>query len=917
MNHAVYIWRGPDNAKHLIMPERSNFVINTPFIKWDVAVPRGPLPPAPVGLGPGWRSAPQWKVLYYFGNPLEPDSRIPALSSVEIFELALTEAAWERILGAYSLVPSFLASPIVDEFECERRMLAALRMMPAPPAGASHPLVLHTNDLDVTAESFNMPGPPGFGGAAGPAGLKFVSLAQLGTMVTGGPTPMKPMCHLAGCLGELFTRAGRAAAGGAPLVGAELVSAAIAAANGNRMLSDHLRATKLPQLLLKCGADFPAAFRCVCATPQEIAADFETRISYLYGKLEDRVRIERERIFGVRRTHDLIGRLISLLPTNALAHSAAQSALALCLPRRTREPLADVLDELEAEARQSSLMLNDAINRARPFADILADWREHRQRIGSGVALGSHAGADTTRDSEFGGSAALVDLSREQVAAGLNEPSFARAWSAIAALGPLTNNNAKLGALAIAFTSDSWIIHRYLDHREKKLETKHDIFSTLEAILYLDCTYYGAALAMRPDGSIPKLAEHYKWGDKERIDKDTAALEASSQGKAVRFGGMAKSCKDLFTIGEIPQIDHVNAPGGYLELDRLLDGASEVQSVPLSLHYCTRSTMEGMQAFWAKAWSARGYAADSTTGDTWRTHCAFYVVFIKEGESLSGDEKASHDKLCDECFREDLRLIKDLHAERCKGRPLAAGVRRFDHLIDFGSPAKLKISTRRQKREELSYWREAAGFSSEKRMLSVPGVASSSSQRSRRDSSPYPSRSQSRSVSPSRGSDSGGSALSDVAPFKPSAPGSKAELVKYNGACTHFTLGDTTKRHHKCNAKGMAEDCGVDIDSFCWESGISTKPGDAKFALCTRWGMPGHDSVKSKCHIPPPNFDAERMRSKFCVLVDPASRRPKQRDNDRSPRSKERGRGDDRRRDSRRDGDRSKRRPGNGSPARR
>ena len=127
--------------------------------------------------------------------------------------------------------------------------------------------------------------------------------------------------------------------------------------------------------------------------------------------------------------------------------------------------------------------------------------------------------------------------------------------------------------------------------------------------MYLDSTYYGAALAMRPDGSIPKPAEHYKWGDTERIEKDSAALEASSQGKAVRFGSMAKSCKDLFTIGEIPQIDHVNAPGGYLELDRRLDGATEVQFVPLSLHYCTRSTMEGMQEFWAKAWSARGYAA--------------------------------------------------------------------------------------------------------------------------------------------------------------------------------------------------------------------------------------------------------------------------------------------------------------------
>ena len=178
MNHAIYIWRGPDNAKHLIMPERSNFVINTPFLKWDVAVPRGPLPPAPVGLGPGWYSVPQWKVLHHFGNPLKPDNQIPVLSTLDVFEPALKDATWERILGAYSLVPTFLASPIVDEFECERRLLQAVNMIAAPPAGVTHPLVLRPVDFDTTAESFNAR-PAGFGG--GPAGLRFASLANLGS----------------------------------------------------------------------------------------------------------------------------------------------------------------------------------------------------------------------------------------------------------------------------------------------------------------------------------------------------------------------------------------------------------------------------------------------------------------------------------------------------------------------------------------------------------------------------------------------------------------------------------------------------------------------------------------------------------------------------------------------------------------
>ena len=108
-----------------------------------------------------------------------------------------------------------------------------------------------------------------------------------------------------------------------------------------------------------------------------------------------------------------------------------------------------------------------------------------------------------------------------------------------------------------------------------------------------------------------------------------------------------------------------------------MDGADEVQWVPLADHYCTVATVEGMRDFFAKAFTARGYAPLTANGDTWRTHCDVYVAFIKEGLSLSGPEAETHRRLCDDCFREDLRLMRDLHLERLKGRPLPAGTRRF------------------------------------------------------------------------------------------------------------------------------------------------------------------------------------------------------------------------------------------------
>ena len=71
----------------------------------------------------------------------------------------------------------------------------------------------------------------------------------------------------------------------------------------------------------------------------------------------------------------------------------------------------------------------------------------------------------------------------------------------------------------------------------------------------------------------------------------------------------------------------------------------------------------------------------------------------------------------------------------------------------------------------------------------------------------------------------------------------------------------------------MAEDCGVDINDFCWECmpGVSVKTGDAVFSLCTQWGKPGHDSKHSKCHVPPDKWDGERMRRRHVQRVNPGA----------------------------------------------
>ena len=53
MDHAIHIILNPDKSKPLLMPEKCKVVMNTPFLGWTSVVPAVPLPPMPVGTGPG------------------------------------------------------------------------------------------------------------------------------------------------------------------------------------------------------------------------------------------------------------------------------------------------------------------------------------------------------------------------------------------------------------------------------------------------------------------------------------------------------------------------------------------------------------------------------------------------------------------------------------------------------------------------------------------------------------------------------------------------------------------------------------------------------------------------------------------------------------------------------------------------
>ena len=554
------------------------------------------------------------------------------------------------------------------------------------------------------------------------------------------------------------------------------------------------------------------------------------------------------------------------------------------LPRRVRELLSDVAVELEAELKRSSLLLRDLLNRQVAFTKLLEDLRAQRLRLGQGVSSSTEGGDGETRaegSAQADGSSGLPDLNRELLLLGINSPAFERTNAAIVVIGALIDRDRKLGALTEAFSSDSWLIQRYVRFREEKLVAKHALFALLKPILYLDCALFGYAAAVRSNGSVPELARNFAWGEKEQIAQDQAAIRAGEQGKAVRFGSLAASQKILFLHGQFPRQDRVNAPGGYLELARILDGSDSVDVVVMEEHYCNVITLKGMQKFYSPLFTCTGYAQFSTGGDSWFTHLAVYIEFMEAGENFQGDDLRSHKLLCTESFQSDDRLMRDLHAERLSGSDPTSTARRFDFLLPFDTPGKLRLQERLTSNEQQAKFREAAGLKSAKRnySLNLPRSGNTNLRRpGHRSGSPYPSdASRSRSGSPSLRSSASRESLNSMdshmaAPRSVSvpAPGSKAHLVKWNGSETRFTVGDVTRTHSRVDAKGAAEKLGLKLADFCPESLFSTKQGDARFALCTRWGQPGHESCKSSAHVTPDGWDGPSFHRDFVTVVTPS-----------------------------------------------
>lgn len=897
--------------KALEVPADNILVTAIPFLAWNVQPP--PPPPGGIVAPLPPRTLPQWAAFDAFFSPCSFDSaNNPAQwATIHCLIFALLEHAWSRILSA--LVDAGLGSQPISEEGLDDAVLAAALLIPAPPAGQPHPLMITPADLDGLTHPFDFPFIPAIPGqnaipavparragpnqgarrgvpfvpavamipavppVPGPAPLAYLPLTPVVELCDPSlaPSPSRALAFTLGLLGPVFTRQVRLDVLSAVSLVAETLATGIRSSRANA--SNARVATALPGYIKELLSAFPRCFHVrIYRNPAAKLDDLDTRINYVYGSSSDRFRIEVARVHRLVYVAPTVGALLVMSASVTDQHAVLRRLLAELMPTRSRDLLALVWSDLEAALLARNATLTDCINRSADISDAATMFITAVRSLAaasSGTSSSAGRAADASGSTDSLVDPALRDLNALAMSAAVNEGSFADAWRDVRLLDQSKLSD-QLETLSLCFESGSMILHRYLSFGESKLESKHELFQTLKGLLFLRGKYFGRALTIRPNNTVPKLAENYGWDATEELARDAGRQTSGRLGKSVRFS--SRSEMEVFLAGDFPAMDLVNAPAGYMGIEALLDH-NTAEWLDVRHHYCTKSSLEGIQVHLKVLTISYGYAATSRRGYTAETWVQQYINFAGKGQSLTGERRVEWNRLADTSFRADLRYWKHLHMGKLT-HPAPAG-QRLDYILPFETEGVAALTQRLDTVSEVATLQMAMGITpTDQQPLRVDGVFGASPQHQPRPGTPPPQRgrdssrdglqsrsaSRSRSVSPAASDASHGSRVSDIGGITlPSGPGSRSSVVGWSQNRHTFTIGRPGAKKVLFEAKQMADHCGVPLDSKCWPSLISVKAGDARYALCTEWGKPGHESPTSSAHVDPSGWDAAVMRARF------------------------------------------------------
>ena len=471
--------------------------------------------------------------------------------------------------------------------------------------------------------------------------------------------------------------------------------------------------------------------------------------------------------------------------------------------------------QTKISARQQPLIAQLVSNSADTLDNVLRDLMETHDAVSAtsgavmdGSAFGAGEGASSAGSLSDGGSLATKALSDA-----VHHENF---------LYAITDCEGKAGVdrLDICFAARSIILLRFILENAPWLRHRHDFFIELAPDLDARLAYLSRVLALDVDTQqVPGHLASWRWSP--------AALA-------------------LFSKGKWDEIDWVNAPSGFLDLDYADNGGS-VSYVVASERYTLQPSLEGIKKFLGRLFVALGFPDTCATGWTFNNVVDTQMAMSKYTAALPTEMAADWSEKLNNRFREALaragqHFITVLHS----GKPATASLHEW---LPEGADYFSLMLADQAAAEPLKLMQRAFPSAFQTAIRSLPGAT-------------RPTLLPSLAAGSNTGADSstgGGEATRTPAGSGkrkgPVAdePGAKASLVRVlNGGKFLFLAGMIYDLDAICTMWELQR------DEYCWPVLLSSKPGVAALALC-----PAHDThggITAKCHKQPPGFDRAAAR---------------------------------------------------------
>ena len=570
-----------------------------------------------------------------------------------------------------------------------------------------------------------------------------------------------------------------------------------------------------------------------------LKAEMRDGIALRSGQAQDVKDVESQRVFYLMgdRTPTLSQLLAGLTPTDA--HSQIERLSALYLAGRAQQSLRFRILDLESKLLPHRRMVQQAKEGGASVSETIRRLTTEQDAVdGRSGFQDSHSSSAAERLGSL--SLSPKALQKEAIIQAHNEQGFLEYVSGAAGRN---FDGQEIQEWERAIASGSTILSRYfmtLD-RDSSLEGTHEIYGRLKLIESARIDMIAHFQMTEDDGSIPvPEMQAHRW-DQSSFKKLQLRL--------------------------YHEIDWVNAPSGVLGLLNLKD-INGYTAVPKDQLWSVPSVIDIVRPFIHRTFTSIGYAHFSDEGYTIATLLDLHKRNVEWCRDLGGSVGPAQLQYAVECFVDELKVIGS-RALALQAAVNPAGVH-YTHVAPYGCEYERKMKLRRSHVEPIRMLQRAvpeilpACAPKVLEGVKLGGSATKSKPQGKGHSGGATSR------APSAASGKRPPSTNPAAPDRaPDTPGSKAFLAKAlasNGG-NDLMLGGRVYDLIKISGK-----FGMRPADKCWPVLLSSKPGNAKLALCPCAGDAAHATLGAPAHTSPAGWSVDDITNSFSRLATSAER---------------------------------------------